>query len=283
MEFIPTFPFAMDQTYEIIENGQDYLRFTPKRSVDVVRSKTKDFITIHPQVDTVPENLLKMYITFARPVSAAQNVLDHITVFDSDTKEVRDIFLELENELWNTDRTEVTLWLDPGRIKKDLIPNKERGNPLIKRRTYTIVVGGTLKYKNGDRIGESRTEFVVGHRDEVKPDIQRWDLTLPAKDTKESLGFDFHESLDAKLFEETVRILNAKGELIPGNFLKGKKAKSYLFIPEQRWMSGIYRIEVESRLEDLAGNNLNRLFDVDLENRGEVRTSEFKTREFRVN
>ena len=32
-------------------------------------------------------------------------------------------FLDLQPELWNDDATELTLWLDPGRIKLDLIPN----------------------------------------------------------------------------------------------------------------------------------------------------------------
>jgi len=35
------------------------------------------------------------------------------------------------------------------------------------------------------------------------------------------------------------------------------------FLPEQPWQTGDYRIEINSALEDLAGNKLNRLFDFD--------------------
>ena len=42
-------------------------------------------------------------------------------------------FLDLQPELWNAEGTVLTLWLDPGRIKRDLIPNKELGIPLKAR------------------------------------------------------------------------------------------------------------------------------------------------------
>jgi hypothetical protein len=280
MGFKPAFPFTPGQTYEVIEDGEDYLKFTPKKAIKPAEYPPTSVVNFYPEVDTVPENLLKMYITFSRPIDATQNIYDHLTVYDTSTREVREIFLKLENELWNQDRTEVTLWIDPGRVKKDLIPNQQLGNPLLKRRTYEILVVENLRDINGERIASARKRITVGERDEVKPDIQNWTLTPPAKATKESLGIGFHESLDAKLFVETTRIYNSENQEIKGSFLMGKNAKSALFIPEQTWQSGQYTMEVESRLEDLAGNNLNRLFDVDLKNRGEVSTSKVKKRSF---
>ena len=55
------------QTYEIIKNGKDYLRFLTK---DAVRSINPNIgckvLNFFPEVDTVPENLLKIYITFSK-------------------------------------------------------------------------------------------------------------------------------------------------------------------------------------------------------------------------
>ena len=283
MRFIPTFPYTPGQTYEIIENGKDYLKFTPKeveRPIDP--NAGFKVLNFYPEVDTVPENLLKMYITFSKSIDATQNIFDHLVVYDSDTKEVQNIFLQLENELWNRDRTEVTLWLDPGRIKKDLIPNQERGNPLIKRRTYEIALVSNLKDVEGNRVFPHKKEFTVWERDEEKPRLENWTIEPPAKGTQESLGMRFHESLDAKLFLETVTVYNTDQQIIKGSFLMGKNAKSALFIPQQKWVTGKYTMKVESRLEDLAGNNLNRLFDVDLQNRGQVDDSEFKVLELVV-
>jgi hypothetical protein len=42
--------------------------------------------------------------------------------------------------------------------------------------------------------------------------------------------------------------------------------KQLNFIPNKPWSPGQYNLQVEARLEDLAGNNLNRLFDRDVTN-----------------
>jgi hypothetical protein len=36
------------------------------------------------------------------------------------------------------------------------------------------------------------------------------------------------------------------------------------FTPAKPWSAGTYKLQIETRLEDLAGNNLGRLFDRDL-------------------
>lgn len=278
-KFIPTFPFSPGQTYEIIENGKDYLSFIPKYAEKINPSAT-DFIRFYPEVDTVPENLLKMYISFSTPIDATQQILDHIKVYDVQTKEVKEIFLALENELWNAERTEVTLRLDPGRIKKDLIPNKERGNPIIKRRTYEVVLTNTLRNVDGQRVGTARKQFTVGARDEIKPDINKWQLRTPSRGAKDGLTIEFNDVLDAKLFVETTKILNAANEEISGELTITKNARTALFIPNKPWVPGRYLLSVESRLEDLAGNNLNRLFDVDLQKVVKADDSEIKKRWF---
>ena len=40
--------------------------------------------------------------------------------------------------------------------------------------------------------------------------------------------------------------------------------EEYLFAPTKPWSVGVYQILIEARLEDLAGKNLNRVFDEDL-------------------
>lgn len=281
LAFKPAFPFTPGQAYEIIEDDQDYLRFITK---DAVKSSDKPFprvTDIFPKTDTVPENLLKMYISFSVSIDATQNIHDHITVYDTRSKETRDIFLKLENELWNTDRTEVTLWLDPGRIKKDLIPNKERGNPIIKFRTYELIVVDNLRDMNGNRVDGQRIQFYVGHRDEIKPSVKDWKIIQPAKGTTEALEIHFNESLDEKLVTETIRLYSNNQQIL-GELNVGKKGRSVQFLPNSNREEGSYTIQVESRLEDLAGNNLNRLFDVDLE-KDIVSNEEFYSLSFSIN
>ena len=52
-------------------------------------------------------------------------------------------------------------------------------------------------------------------------------------------------------------------------FLK-KGESQWHFQPFSDWVPGKYTIVVESRFEDLAGNNLNRLFDRDLRDENDL-------------
>lgn len=57
---------------------------------------------------------------------------------------------------------------------------------------------------------------------------------------------------------------------ISGQVLLKNNERIWCFIPDNRWAPGQYKIKIESRLEDLAGNNLNRLFDQEITDKKEV-------------
>ena len=46
--------------------------------------------------------------------------------------------------------------------------------------------------------------------------------------------------------------------------------KTWAFIPNEQWKSGEYQVRINTWLEDLAGNNLSRLFEIDLTKEGEI-------------
>lgn len=262
MSFAPVIPFTNDNSYEVYKGNQLYIEFTvrPMKVQKAPRLKA-----IYPKLDTVPENLLKMYFEFDSPMQQTQSMLDFIKVTNlSDNKEV-DIFLSLENELWNLEKTRLTLWLDPGRIKKDLIPNKEQGIPIAQGNSYRIEISPTLENQRGISLGKTYDKtFFVADRDEVKPNTDEWILTVPEKNTLSGLGIKFQESLDYFLIEKNLRILSGSQEEIEGEFVISKKANNVLFVPKKPWKTGVYDIMIAGFIEDLAGNNMNRLFDEDL-------------------
>lgn len=278
--FTPIIPFSAGESYEIYKDELLYLTFSVPKKENQIRPK---LIAIHPKIDTVPENLLKMYFVFSKPMQQSQSFLDFITVTNRETNNTEKIFLPLENELWNTDHTELTLWLDPGRIKKDLIPNKELGIPVKKGNAYEITILNNLSDAEGVELGKDyQKTIVVGSRDAQSPSTSKWELTLPQENTKEALGISFDESLDAMLAQETIQIVNDKNKTIDGGFMLSKKATSILFVPKVLWKKGKYTIVIESRLEDLAGNNLNRLFDTDLSKNEKMSTSKTKEISFMI-
>lgn len=278
--FTPVVPFTGGETYEIIKNDKLYLEFSIVETMRIVSPKLSE---VYPKLNVLPENLLKMYFVFNTPMQQSQSTLKFIKVFERESGREVDIFLHLENELWNTDHTELTLWLDPGRIKKDLIPNKEKGIPLREGKHYEILIDSTLQSQDGIKLDKTYAKrFSVGKRDQKSPTINNNNITPPEASTGQGLGIRFSESLDYLLIPDMIRVYDAESKLIEGDFLTSKKATNTLFIPKKPWKKGRYEIVINSQLEDLAGNNFNRLFDRDLNKKPLVKPTETKIIKFIV-
>jgi len=261
--FAPVIPFTPGQTYTIRKKNTEVLAsFTiPQRA----NTKAAELLAIYPKVDTVPENLLKMYFEFAQPMQEVGNALDFIMVTNETKDTVIQPFLKLESELWNKERTVLTLWLDPGRIKTNLIPNRERGLPLTAGNTYKVQVDSSWKSRQGELLKENYIKlFHVVPRDKKKLNVNDWQMRLPDAGTTVELRIDFGEPMDAFLAVETMRIYEAIGPEIKGSFTLTSNQSVLLFTPLNNWKTGSYKLNIQSRLEDLAGNNLNRLFDTEL-------------------
>ncbi|MFC6195706.1 hypothetical protein ACFP1I_29125 [Dyadobacter subterraneus] len=259
--FNPLIPFTHGLSYEIVVKGKQVDIFDiPKNE----SAKASTVIGIFPSADTLPENLLKIYLHFSQPMREGQSA-KYVTLLKNNSDTVKAAFLDLQPELWNPERTVLTLWLDPGRIKRDLIPNKLLGAPLKKNASYKIIVSKDWTDVSGNSLNQSFTKtFITTGRDSISPDPAHWTILSPKKGTSESFKIDFQESLDHSVLLETLSVKNEKGEIISGKWQILDYEKACLFVPEQKWISGNYALRIETKLEDLAGNNLNRPFDRDI-------------------
>jgi hypothetical protein len=221
-------------------------------------------LNVYPTRDTLPQNLLKFYIEFSRPMVAGE-ALQHISLVKNRRDTVPAVFLDLQPELWNNEGTILTLWLDPGRIKRDLQPNKAMGPPLEPATDYQLVVHTGWKNTEGSSLQKDfQKNFITGPRDDQSPDPVQWVFHEPKAASSGSLQVELHESLDYVLLKKAVRIVDGNGKEVEGNLDIGKNETVISFTPSIPWKAGAYFFEVESRLEDNAGNNLNRPFDNDL-------------------
>ena len=221
-------------------------------------------LAIYPTPDSVPENLLKIYLHFSRPMREGQSP-KYVSVLRNRTDTLPGVLLDLQPELWNADRTLLTLWLDPGRIKRDLQPNQRLGAPLQTGVSYQVVVSANWPDAQGATLGRSATKsFVTVPRDSLSPNPEQWTIKPPKPGSRESLTVTFGESLDYSLLTETLHILDEEGRAVAGKWQPVDEEKRGLFKPAMAWKAGLYRLKIESRLEDLAGNNLNRPFDRDI-------------------
>lgn len=260
--FEPLIPFTRGLTYTIFFENRLLAE------VEIPPAMTSpELIGIYPSQDTLPENLLKFYLVFARPMTEGHS-LQFITLCNAKGDTLPDTFLNLQPELWNAERTVLTLWLDPGRIKRDLQPNKLLGTPIIEGNSYTLRVSDQWPDAQGALLKKTYTKtFVTAARDMVSPKIDNWTLKIPPKGTAQPLEITATEALDYVLLQNVLQVVDTKGNPVNGSFQVSEEEKKVRFTPAKPWPVGVYKLQIESRLEDLAGNNLNRLFDRDINNK----------------
>lgn len=258
--FQPLIPLSPGLSYDIWQDE----KLIGMVNIPLTKGEPPKLITIYPEQDTVPENLLKFYFHFSHPMRTGQ-VQEHISLLDKNKDTMKRVFLNLQPELWDETGTILTLWLDPGRIKRDLVLNKELGNPLKKAQTYQLVIDSNWKDTRGIKLGKTYTKhFMVGERDGEIPDINKWQLIIPKAGSHNSLTIQAGEPLDHYLLNESIVVLDDKGEIIKGSAHTEAKDMKWIFAPDTAWERGNYRIQVKANLEDQAGNNLNRVFDRDI-------------------
>jgi len=61
-----------------------------------------------------------------------------------------------------------------------------------------------------------------------------------------------------------IRVLGPSGEALAGDIKLSDKETEWHFTPTQPWRAGSYRLVVQNTIEDLAGNNIGKPFEVDL-------------------
>lgn len=261
VHFIPLLPFQKNSDYTVVYKNQTYPFILPlDPSYDHLQIET-----LYPNTATVPSNFLKWYIRFSKPVNPSK-IYDHIYLINNQTNtKVDRALLPLETPLLSNDGTLLTLWVEPGRQKRDLGPNKRLGEVLILDTSYTLIIDKDLKDTQGISMKMEYTHaFTVSTSDRTKPAISSWKLHLPTSKTKEALQIDFQELLDFGSLQNTIHILDESGNNVAGNFTVQSNQKSIIFNPSYNWNKGYYHILCESIIEDISGNNLERLFDRDI-------------------
>jgi hypothetical protein len=254
-------PLTRGLSYEILLDDS----VIAKLAIPLGTTSAPELLSIYPTQDTLPENLLKMYFEFSEPMVEG-NSLSNIVLLKNSKDTVEGIFLDLKPELWNQEGTVLTLWLDPGRIKRDLIPNKELGNPLVAGKHYTLHVESSWKSKRGIQLTKAIAKsFFTTKRDDISPQSQQWEIVSPRSNTRDPLVVKFHESLDVYILKETARIEDDEKELMAGAIEILDEERILHFTPTDLWDKGKFTFTVETKLEDLSGNNLNRPFDEDIE------------------
>lgn len=228
---------------------------------------TTTVLQVYPSGNVLPENQLKFYVHFSGPMSRG-GIYDHVELRDAGGRAIEQPFLELDEELWDPAMTRVTLLIDPGRIKRGVKPLEDVGPVFEEGKSYTLVIKASWRDASGQplRAGFEKA-FQAGPADRTPPDPARWQFEyLPPAGTPAPLIVRFDEPMDRALALRliSVRRAGAGGRRMDGEIVLDDQERRWMLQPVGPWAPGDYELVVMSTLEDLAGNNPGKTFDVDL-------------------
>ncbi|MDE0363340.1 MAG: hypothetical protein OXU28_10250 [Chloroflexota bacterium] len=266
--FAPRFPFADRVSYSLLvgsagdADGAEVWEIR-RPSPDAV--STTEVVAIYPTAAELPVNLLRVYVHFSAPMSEGW-AARAIRVSREDTGQaLEDVFLPPEPELWDAQRMRLTMLLDPGRIKRGLMPNLEFGYPLMEGTTVRIAIDPAFRDASGQplRAGAGRS-YSIGPALRSRIDPTAWRLTVPNAGSRTPLLVEFDRPLDHGLLQHCLLVRDAAGQALSGVAEIGEGECSWRFMPDAPWQTGEHHLLVEPRLEDVAGNSPARVFDRDV-------------------
>jgi hypothetical protein len=270
LRFVPKFPLVTGVKYRaVFRPGQ----LPGSSAPDLVstfqlpttqKTPTTVVTRIFPSADVLPENLLKFYIHFSAPMQGG-NIYEHIRLLNEAGKPVELPFLEIDEELWNPDMTRLTLFIDPGRIKRGVAPLEEIGPALHAGKRYTLEIDSSWHDASGLPLRASfRKKFSVSPPDREPLSVATWKIMPPAAGSREVLTVNFPKPLDNALASRVIRVANPAGQLVDGTNALSYHEQCWIFTPRTDWITGRYELQVENTIEDLAGNNIGKAFEVDV-------------------
>ena len=274
VRFTPMFPFDEGRQYDVVLDAsrlpavRDDAPWRQQKIAAVVgrpavaRSPSTVVTHLYPSGDTVPANQLRMYLHFSAPMDWRSGY-DYVTLLDDRGQEVVDAFLPLDADFWNGDRTRYTVFFDPGRVKRGILPNKQMGRALVAGKRYTLLVKREWRDGHGLPLKEEfRHVFRASPAIERPLTMKEWKVEAPAAGTREPLVVTFPEPLDHGLLRRALGVARA-GTPLEGEIAIEAAETRWRFTPRDAWTPGTYDLVALAFLEDLAGNRVGRAFEVD--------------------
>ncbi len=232
---------------------------------------------VYPTAELLPENLLKFYLKFSAPMSGGR-VYEHLHLSDETGRVVDLPFLEIDEELWDPSMTRLTLLIDPGRIKRGVTPLEEVGPALQAGHSYTLVIDAEWRDARGATLKEAfAKKFRVGPPDRRPLDPDQWTVLAPRAGSREPLTVEFHRPMDWALASRVLAVWRSGAgpgdSAEAGSVILGPEEREWRFVPDRPWSAGRWELSIQSTLEDLAGNNIGKSFEVDLFERVQQRVT----------
>ncbi len=270
VRFTPAFPLDAGRTYDVrfdpgalgaAGTGLVSMATTVARPSEHTEPTTV-VTRVYPSGDTIPENILRMYVEFSGPMGRKSGV-EYLALLDHGGKEIPGAVLPLDYEFWSPDHTRFTVFFDPGRVKDGILPNREMGRAFTPGQTVTLVVSSAWRDEHGLPLkNDFRRTFTVRPADSRPLDPKSWRITAPASSGRDPLVVTFPTPLDRSLLLRALGVRQGTA-IVDGDTSIGASETEWRFVPREPWRAGTYQFLALDILEDVAGNQVGRAFEVD--------------------
>lgn len=210
-----------------------------------------------PEVESVPANALKFYLTFASAMTEG-DIFTHLKLerrTDAGWQPVEGAFRE--TELWSPDSKRLTVWLHPGRQKTGVNLNEDEGPVLEEGGHYQLVLSGDATTQEGRHLNQDTVmSFTATEPDHNKLSPRQWTLQTA---TAKSVRLLFHKPLDWAMLASAFQVDGKVAEV-----RIDEDAQAVTVLAPAPWTSDRHVLGINPNLEDMAGNNLIRPFEVDV-------------------
>src|SRR5262245_4358326 len=264
LTFVPAYPLDAGRPYYVrFESPGSKKPLTATVSLPAEHTTPSTVVArVYPSGDVVPENLLRMYVEFSAPMGRPSGI-PHMKLLDERGQEIPAAFLPLDYEFWSPDHTRFTAFLDPGRVKGGILPNQQMGRALKPGHPVTLAISHEWRDANGLPLKQDFTRvFRVGPADTRPLDPGKWRIEPAFPGTRDGLVVRFNEPLDRGLLMRAMGV-RRDGAPVDGDITIGEGETTWTFTPREPWRAGGYQLLALDILEDVAGNQIGRAFEVD--------------------
>lgn len=269
LEFTPAYPFDLGRNY--VATFDPAQLPSPRADAPVrlalalraeARTPTTTVVRMLPTSGTLPENLLRVYLEFSAPM-AREHGREFLRLLDEKGQEVKDAFLALDVDFWSPDGRRYTVFFDPGRVKRGILPNDLFGRALVPGHRFTIAVDPRWRDANGQPLASAfQHTFAVGPVDMAPIRLEDWRIQAPAGGTRDPVVVTFPKPLDHGLLQRALGVATGSASL-EGDIAIAAGETEWRFTPRAPWSAKRYDLVVLAILEDPMGNKIGRSFDVD--------------------
>ena len=266
VRFTPFFPFGNGVVYRAIFDPSAVGEAGSLQTLDfefpgLKQPEVPEVTAIFPSADTLPENLLRLYVEFSAPMRRGQAEAN-ICLLGPDGQTAEDVLYRPPVELWDRRMRRLTVLLDPGRLKRHVGPNRALGPPLTMGETYTLVVGAGFVDISGSPLPAPVTKaFRISEPMRSLIDVEDWMVRAPRAATREPLWITFPRPLDEAMLKYALTITGPSGHPVLGEIKVDRGETRFAFAPNSSWIAGWHQVRIAADLEDICGNTPYAAFD----------------------